>query len=388
MVPFNKPYSTSREIDFIRQAIDAHSLSGEKDFCLRAAQWLEEYLDVHKIILTPSCTAALEMAVNLLDLGPGDEVIVPSFTFSSTATAVVLAHATPVFVDCGQDMNISVTAIEQAITQKTKAIIVMHYGGFGCAMEQIKEIAKSNGIYVIEDAAQCLFASYDNKKLGTFGDFGCYSFHETKNIVCGEGGAIAVNNPDFLVRAEILRDKGTNRAQFFRGQTDKYTWHDKGSSYLMSNLQAAYLYAQLLEGKRITARRVEIWNAYYDGLSDLCKEYGLSLLPKSNRASHNGHLFAIFTRSADEAADLISHLNQNGVGATFHYIPLHSSAAGLKYGRTAGDMTVTNDLPARLVRLPLHMYVDNNDIEKICLCIKLYYEKSAKNTSVTNRASI
>ncbi len=373
MIFFNKPYLTGKELPNIEQALDTGELSGEKSFCKKAASWLEAHLGCPKVILTPSCTSALEMAVHLIDVAPGDEIIVPSFTFSSTATAIVMANAVPVFVDCGEDMNIDADAVERAITPKTKAIMVVHYGAVACDMERILDIASRHKLYVIEDAAQCMFATYRGRPLGTFGDFGCFSFHETKNISCGEGGALAVNNPAFVERAEIMRDKGTNRAQFFRGQSDKYSWHDKGSSYLLGNVPAAHLLAQLEYGEEITERRREIWHRYFNGLKSLA-EIGVGFIPETeNGKRHNGHLFALFARTTEECGNLISYLNERGIQATFHYIPLHSAPAGRKYGRVSGAMTVTDDRALRLVRLPLHMHLAGEGVEEICKAIMVFY---------------
>lgn len=353
-IPFNVPPVKGRELAYLQEALNNRRLSGDGPFTRKCHQWLEENLRVRKALLTHSCTAALEMAAILSDLQPGDEVILPSFTFVSTANAVVLRGATPVFVDIRPDtLNIDETKIEAAITSKTKAIFVVHYAGVACEMTSILEVARRHDLLVLEDAAQGLMAEYKGQALGTIGHLGALSFHETKNIVSGEGGALLINDERFKVRAEIIREKGTNRSQFFRGQVDKYTWVDIGSSYLPSELNAAVLLAQLEVAQEITNERLNIWARYHQSFADLEKNLDVRRPTVPNECKHNAHMYYLLARSLDERTHLIEALKNEGIAAVFHYVPLHSAPAGRQYGRTHGELSVTNDISDRLVRLPL-----------------------------------
>ena len=353
-VPFNFPYMTGKELYYIAEAHFNGKLAGDGPYTKKCHQWLEEYSGTRKALLTHSCTAALEMAAILANIQLGDEVIMPSFTFVSTANAFVLRGAVPVFVDIRPDtLNIDETKIESAITAKTRAIVAVHYAGVGCEMQSIMEIANRHGLLVIEDAAQGIMASYADRPLGSIGHFGAYSFHETKNIICGEGGALLVNDERYVERAEIIREKGTNRSQFFRGQVDKYTWCDIGSSFLPGELVAAFLWAQMEEAEIITQRRIKIWNAYHEHLADFESE-GLLMRPTIPlNVRHNAHMYYIITPSLGHRTALIAKLSDLGINAVFHYVPLHSSPAGLRFGRVSGSLSNTDNLSDRLLRLPL-----------------------------------
>ena len=354
MIPFNVPPCVGNELDYVKQAIDSHKICGDGAFTKQCNAWLEERFHAQKVLLTTSGTTALDMAMLLCDIHPGDEVILPSFTFSSTATDAVLAGAKLVFVDIRPDtMNIDETKIEQAITDKTLVIIAMHYAGVACEMDTIMDIARRHDLKVVEDAAQGVMSSYKGKALGTIGDFGCYSFHETKNYSMGEGGALVINNPAYNERAEILREKGTNRAKFFRGQVDKYTWRDIGSSYLMADLQAAYLWAQLEAADRINQQRLTLWQTYYDALEPLAKSGRIELPTIPVDCVHNAHMFYLKLRDNDDRNALIAYLKEAEIMAVFHYIPLHSSPAGEAFGVFAGEDRYTTKESERLLRLPL-----------------------------------
>lgn len=354
MIPFNKPYLTGQEIDCIAEAHACGRLAGDGHFTKRCHAWLEEQTGCHKVLLTHSCTAALEMAAILADIQPGDEVIMPSYTFVSTANAFVLRGAVPVFVDIRPDtLNLDERLIEAAITPRTKAIVPVHYAGVACEMEVIMAIARRYNLLVIEDAAQAVMATYNGRPLGSIGDFGCYSFHETKNIISGEGGALLINNPRFSGRAEIIREKGTNRSQFFRGQIDKYTWVDLGSSYLPSELIAAFLWAQFQEASAITSRRLALWDRYHQAFAPL-QAAGRLLRPcLVERTGHNAHMYYLLLADLEDRTMFISSLKEQGVQAVFHYIPLHHAPAGERYGRVSGNLHHTEVLSDRLVRLPL-----------------------------------
>lgn len=374
-IPFNKPFCVGKELYYMAQAVmvDSH-ISGDGRFTRLCHQWLEQRLNGQKAFLTHSCTAALEMAAILCDLQPGDEVIMPSFTFVSTANAFVLRGAVPVFVDIRQDnLNIDERIIESAITDKTKAVVPVHYAGVACDMDAIMSIAESKKLIVIEDAAQALLSTYKNAYLGTVGDFGCLSFHETKNVISGEGGALLVNRPQYIERSEIIREKGTNRSKFFRGEIDKYTWVDLGSSFLPSELIAAFLYAQLEHAEHINRTRRIIFDRYYSELQPLAKSGYIRLPFISGECSSNGHLFYIITRSPEERSGLIESLKSHDVHAIFHYVPLHSSQAGRKYGKVAGSMTVTDDLSERIVRLPLYYAMTPEEIDRVVELIWNFY---------------
>lgn len=354
MIPFNKPYMTGRELEYISQAHAAGHLSGDGPFTRRCHAWLEQRTRARRALLTHSCTAALEMAALLLDLEPGDEVIMPSFTFVSTANAFVLRGAVPVFVDIRPDtLNLDENLVEAAITPRTRAICVVHYAGVGCEMDAIMAIAARHGLAVVEDAAQGILSTYKERPLGSIGHLATLSFHETKNVISGEGGALLVNDARYVVRAEVIREKGTNRSQFFRGQVDKYTWVDIGSSYLPSEILAAFLAAQLEQADTITERRLAIWNAYHAAFADLEAAGRVRRPVIPAHCTHNAHMYYLLLPDLPARTAFIEHLKQAGVGAVFHYIPLHSSPAGRKFGRAATTMSVTDDTSDRLVRLPL-----------------------------------
>lgn len=355
MIPFNKPYMTGRELDYIAQAHANGHLSGDGPFTKRCHAWLEHDTGCAKALLTHSCTAALEIAALLLDLAPGDEVIMPSFTFVSTANAFVLRGAVPVFVDIRPDtLNIDEQLIERAITPRTRAICVVHYAGVGCEMDTIMAIAQRHGLKVVEDAAQAIGATYKGRPLGGIGALAALSFHETKNVISGEGGALLVNDPALVERAEIIREKGTNRSRFFRGQVDKYTWVDVGSSYLPSELIAAFLAAQLEQAADITRRRVAIWDRYH-AWAQRHEQAGRVRRPRiPDECSNNGHLYYLLLPDLAHRVALIERLKAAGIGAVFHYIPLHSSPAGRRHGRSDGEeLAVTDAVSDQLVRLPL-----------------------------------
>ena len=368
-VKFNRPYMTGRELWLISQAHANAHLSGDGMFTKQCHQWLERQIGCRKALLTHSCTAALEMAALLLELEPGDEVIMPSFTFVSTANAFVLRGAVPVFVDIRADtLNIDERLIESAITAKTKVICVVHYAGVACEMDSILAIAEKHGIKVVEDAAQGIFSAYKGRQLGSMGAFGALSFHETKNIISGEGGALLVNDDASVERAEIIREKGTNRSQFFRGQVDKYTWVDIGSSYLPGEIIAAFLAAQLEQGKEITGRRLAIWDRYH-AWAESFEARGLLRRPiVPAHCVHNAHMYYVLLPDLAQRTAFIEHLSRRGVGAVFHYIPLHSSPAGLRYGRTHGDMSDTDEAGERLVRLPLWLGLEERLEEVLRAC--------------------
>jgi dTDP-4-amino-4,6-dideoxygalactose transaminase len=353
-IPFNKPYMTGRELWYIAQAHTKGHLSGDGSFTKQCHAWLEQRTGTKKALLTHSCTAALEMAAILANIQPGDEVILPSYTFVSTANAFVIRGAVPVFVDIRPDtLNIDESLIETAITHRTKAIIPVHYAGVACEMDTIMDIAKQHDLLVIEDAAQGIMSTYKGKALGTIGHLGAYSFHETKNIISGEGGALLINDERFVERAEIIREKGTNRSLFFRGQVDKYTWVDVGSSYLPGEVIAAFLWAQMEEAEDITRRRLAIWDKYHAALALLEQSGKLRRPVISDNCQHNAHMYYVLLESLEKRTEMIAQLKSKGINAVFHYVPLHSSPAGKNYGRAIGDMKNTNDLSDRLLRLPL-----------------------------------
>lgn len=364
MIHFNVPPFIGKEKKYIIEAIESNrKLSGDGPFTKKCNLWFEECFFTPKVLLTTSCTHALEMSAILVDIKPGDEVIVPSFTFVSTVNAFVLRGATIVFVDIRPDtMNIDETKIEGAITKKTKAIVPVHYAGVSCEMDIIMAIAKKYGLYVIEDAAQGVMSKYKGKALGTIGDFGAFSFHETKNYTMGEGGAILIQNKKFIEKAEIIREKGTNRSKFYRGQVDKYSWIDIGSSYLPSELNAAYLYAQLEKSEMINVNRLASWNLYYEGLTVLSNKGQLELPVVPEHCEHNAHMFYIKCKDLEERTKLINYLRENEIQAVFHYIPLHSSEAGMKYGRFYGEDKYTTKESERLLRLPLFYGISKSDI--------------------------
>lgn len=374
MIPFNRPPYVGREEQYIREAIENHKICGDGSFTRRCNAWMEENTGTEKALLTTSCTSALEMAALLCKIQPGDEVIMPSYTFVSTADAFVLRGAKIVFIDIRPDtMNIDETLIEAAITEKTRAIAVVHYAGVGCEMDTIMDIAKRYSLYVVEDAAQGVNAFYKGKALGTIGDFGCYSFHETKNYSMGEGGAILIKNRDNVEMAEIIREKGTNRSKFFRGEIDKYSWVEAGSSYLPSELNAAYLYAQLEAADEINEKRLAAWKQYYSELKDLEENGKIDLPYIPAECKHNAHMFYIKTRDLEERTSLIRYLKEKGIGAVFHYVPLHSSKAGRKYGRFYGMDKYTTKESDRLVRLPLFYGLTEDEISFVTEAVKAFY---------------
>lgn len=366
MIPFNKPYMTGRELGYIAQAHANGHLSGDGPFTKKCHSWLEARTGAHKALLTHSCTAALEMAAILADIQPGDEVIMPSYTFVSTANAFVLRGGVPVFVDIRPDtLNIDETLIEAAITPRTKAIVPVHYAGVACEMDTIMDIAQRHSLLVIEDAAQGVMSTYKGKPLGSIGHLGTLSFHETKNIISGEGGALLINDPALAARAEIIREKGTNRSQFFRGQVDKYTWVDIGSSYLPGEVIAAFLWAQMEEADYITVRRLDIWNLYHKEL-ELLEGAGRLRRPKIPLdCQHNAHMYYVLLDSLETRARVILGLKQQDINSVFHYVPLHLSPVGKKFSRTHGDLKNTESLSDRLLRLPV--WVGMNDVEKVVL---------------------
>lgn len=374
MIKFNVPPFIGDEITNIQKAIDSQKICGDGRFTKSCNIWMEEKFNANKVLLTTSCTHALEMAAILADIKPGDEVIMPSYTFGSTADAFVQRGATIVFVDIRPDtMNIDENLIEDAITDKTKAIVVVHYAGVSCEMDTITDIAKRHNLFVVEDAAQGVMSTYKGKALGTIGDFGCYSFHETKNYSMGEGGAILIKDDKYIEKAEITREKGTNRSQFFRGQIDKYTWVDYGSSYLPSELNAAYLYAQLKNADKINENRLNSWNLYYDLLKPLADEGFIELPHIPEGCEHNAHMFYIKAKDLEERTKLIKFMKDNEISLAFHYIPLHSAPAGLKFGRFHGEDVYTTKESDRLVRLPMYYGLSTEEIQYVVKYIKKFY---------------
>jgi len=366
MIPFNRPYLSGKELYYIAQSVLGGHTSGDGPFTKKCQKLFEDVFSARKVLLTTSCTSALEMAAMLCEFQPGDEVIFPSYTFVSTVNAFVLRGVKPVFVDIRADTkNMDESLIEQAITERTKAIVPVHYAGIACEMDAIIKIAQKHGLFVIEDAAQGVNARYKGQFLGTLGDFGVYSFHETKNYICGEGGALVINNIEFSERAEILREKGTNRSQFFRGQVDKYTWVDIGSSYVPSDLLAAFLYGQLEHMEDINRQRKFIYELYYEALTPLFDKglIGLPVIPAY--CESNYHMFYILLRDVQQRTDLIAHLKQNNIQAVFHYVPLHSSPMGEHFGYRSGMFPVTENVSDRLLRLPFYYELSMEDIGTI-----------------------
>ena len=374
-IPFNRPFCAGKELYYMAQAVmvDSH-ISGDGRFTGLCHKWLEETLGARKALLTHSCTAALEMAAILCDLAPGDEVILPSFTFVSTANAFVLRGATPVFVDIHADnLTIDQQLIEQAITPQTRAVVPVHYAGTACEMDEIMNMADARNMIVIEDAAQALLSTYNGSYLGTIGTFGCLSFHETKNVISGEGGALLINDSKYIERAEIIREKGTNRNKFFRGEVDKYSWVDLGSSFLPSELISAFLYAQLEHAEQIVQARRKIFDRYYAQLKPLTEKEFIVLPYIANGRSANGHIFYMITKSFEERTKLISLLRKHNITAIFHYVPLHTSPAGKKYGRVSGKMHVTENLSDRLLRLPLYFEMTDAEVDRVVQLIWDFY---------------
>ena len=374
MISFNVPPCTGKEIDYISQAVAAHKICGDGEFTKKCNAWMEQRFGAHRVMLTTSGSTALDMASLLCDLQPGDEVILPSFTFSSTANAFAIYGAKLVFVDIRPDtMNIDETKIEAAITDKTRVILAMHYAGVACEMDTIMDIARRHGLLVVEDAAQAVMSTYKGRALGTIGDLGCYSFHETKNYSMGEGGAVVINNPAYVERAEILREKGTNRSKFFRGQVDKYTWVDLGDSFLPSELNAAYLWAQLEMADEINDDRLKSWNRYNEAFADL-KAKGLVELPFIPEGCvHNAHMFYLKCRDLTERTAFIQFLKERDILAVFHYVPLHSAPAGLRFGRFEGEDKYTTAESDRLVRLPLYYGLTDEDQARVIKAVRDFY---------------
>jgi dTDP-4-amino-4,6-dideoxygalactose transaminase len=372
-IPFNRPHVVGTEMSYIAEAQANGHLSGDGPFTRRCHAWLERQVGGGKALLTHSCTAALEMAAILADIGPGDEVILPSYTFVSTANAFVLRGAVPVFVDIRPDtLNLDERLVEAALTERTRAVVPVHYAGVGCAMDFIRGIAERNDLTVIEDAAQGIMSTYRGQPLGSLGHLGAYSFHETKNIVCGEGGALLVNDPAMAARAEIIREKGTNRSQFYRGQVDKYTWVDIGSSYLPGEMVAAYLAAQLEQAREITSMRLSLWNRYHEAFAPLERDGRLRRPVVSEDCEHNAHMYYLLLRNLDERTAFIDHMKENAIQCVFHYVPLHSAPYGTKVGRTSGAMPVTNDVADRLVRLPLWVGLEDH-LDRIIEAVRQFF---------------
>ncbi len=376
MIGFNVAPFTGKEFDYIRQAIEAEHICGDGMFTKKCNEWIEEQTGTAKALLTTSCTHATEMAALLLNIQPGDEVIMPSYTFVSTANAFVLRGAVPVFVDIRPDtMNLDEGLIEAAITERTRAIVPVHYAGVACEMDRIMELAGKHHLAVVEDAAQGVCSFYKGKALGTIGDYGCFSFHETKNFSMGEGGALLIRDKEHIEAAEILREKGTNRSKFFRGQVDKYTWVSQGSSYLPSDMNAAYLWAQLEMAAQITADRMKSWNAYYEQLKPL-KEQGkleLPMVPKD--CVHNAHMFYVKGKDLAERTALIAYLREAGIQTVFHYVPLHTGEAGQKLGRFCGEDRYTTRESERILRLPMYYGLEEEKVQYVAEKIKEFYER-------------
>ncbi len=382
MIPFNIPPCVGTELDYVREAVeDNRKICGDGPFSMRCHKWLQDSTGAQKALLTTSGTTSLEMAALLCDLQPGDEVIPPSYTFSTTATAFVLAGARLVFVDVRPDtMNIDEAKIEDAVTERTRAIVPVHYAGVGCEMDSIMGIARRHGLLVVEDAAQGVIASYKGRSLGSIGDFGCYSFHETKNYSMGEGGALLIRNPEHNDRAEIIREKGTNRQRFLRGQVDKYTWEEYGSSYLPSDMNAAYLWGQLQSAGEINRDRLASWSRYRHGLSDLAADgrIGLPFIPDG--CEHNAHMFYIKAADLAERTELQAFLKERGIATAFHYVPLHSSPAGIRYGRFHGDDEFTTKESDRLLRLPMYYGLAAEDVDAVVQAVYDFYARRSATT--------
>lgn len=375
MIDFNVPPFTGKELEYMQQAIKNKKICGDGEFTKKCSHWMEEKFQANHVLLTTSCTHALEMAAVLTQVKPGDEVILPSYTFVSTADAFVQRGATLVFVDIRPDtMNLDERLIEDAITDKTKVIVPVHYAGVGCAMDEIMEIAARHHLIVVEDAAQGIYAYYKGRALGTIGDFGCYSFHETKNYSMGEGGALVFQNNDFLERAEIIREKGTDRSKFFRGQVDKYRWMDYGSSYLPSDLNAAYLWAQLEMADTIRKDRLDSWNYYNEELRPLAEAGYIEQPFIPDYADHNAHMYYIKTKDLETRGRLIDFMRKHDILTVFHYVPLHSAPAGKKFGRFHGEDKYTTKESERLVRLPMYYHLKEEDREQVVKAIKEFYE--------------
>lgn len=375
MIKFNQAPYVGTEEQYIKEVLDSRKVCGDGAFTRKCNQWIEDKTGTSKALLTTSCSAALDMAAVLTEVGPGDEVVMPSFTFVSTANAFVMRGASIVFVDIRPDtQNINERLIEEAITEKTKVIVPVHYAGVACEMDTIMDIASRHNLLVVEDAAQGVMSTYKGKALGSIGNFGCFSFHETKNYSMGEGGALLIRDEDNVEKAEIIREKGTDRSQFLRGQVDKYTWVDKGSSYLQSDINAAYLWAQLEVADKINENRRTNWYRYNELLKPLADAGRIELPYVPEECVHNAHMFYIKAADLNERTELISYLKENGVGAAFHYVPLHSAPAGARFGRFSGEDRYTTDTYERLLRLPMYYELKANEVEYICDKIMEFYE--------------
>jgi dTDP-4-amino-4,6-dideoxygalactose transaminase len=366
-IPFNRPYATGKELVYAAEAQRNHHLSGDGPFTKRCHQWIEKQTGCAKALLTHSCTSALDLAALLLDIESGDEVILPSYTFVSTANAFVLRGAVPVFVDIREDtLNLDERLIEAAVTPRTRAIVPVHYAGVSCEMDAIVAIARRHDLRIVEDAAQGIMAGYKGRALGAIGDIGSFSFHETKNIISGEGGSLLLRDADLVLRAEIIREKGTDRSRFFRGEVDKYTWQDIGSSFLPSDIIAAFLWAQLEEAERITRERMAIWQGYHEMLAPL-EQHGLLRRPiVPAHCQHNGHMYYVLLSPEIDRQIVLDELKKNGIHAVFHYVPLHSSPAGMRFGRAHGDLALTTSLSQRLIRLPIWIGLNGAQQHRIC----------------------
>lgn len=373
-IPFNRAIYSPESFEYIKEVIETSAIAGDGKYTKLCSNWMQQRFNAKKILMTTSCTAALEMCALLLDIKPGDEIIMPSYTFVTTANSFVMHGGTPVFIDIRPDtMNIDENLIESAITEKTKAIVVVHYAGVGCEMDSIMCIAKRHNIPVIEDAAQGVMAKYKGRYLGTIGTFGCYSFHETKNYTMGEGGALVINDERYTERAEILREKGTNRSKFFRGLVDKYSWVDKGSSYLPSEINVSYLYGQFLMVDEINDNRLALWKYYDDELSEIVNTYGLESPSVPIECEHNAHMYYLKLKNLEKRTKFITSLRSKGVGCVFHYVPLHSSEGGLKYGRFNGKDIYTTKESERLVRLPMYYGMTEEEKSMVTDEIKAYF---------------
>ncbi len=374
-IPYNRPFIVGKELEYISQAVMEHRhISGNGPFTKKCQAWLEHSLGCTMALLTHSCTAALEMAAILADIQPGDEVIMPSYTYVSTANAFVLRGGVPVFIDIRPDtLNLDESRIEAALTSKTKAIVPVHYAGIPCAMDEILDIAQQKNLMVIEDAAQAYLSRYKGRSLGALGYLGCLSFHETKNIISGEGGALLINDERLIERAEIIWEKGTDRSRFLKGKVEKYSWQDIGSSYLPSELVSAFLYAQLEMAETIIAKRSKLFFYYFEGLKDLADRGCIQLPFLQKEASGNGHIFFIVGPDAEQSSRLIQHLKSKNIFAITHYVPLHSSNAGKKYGRVSGDMKVTDDLSQRVIRLPLFYSMQEQEVDRVVQAIRTFF---------------
>ena len=367
LIPFNRPFATGKELGYAAEAQRNHHLAGDGPFTKRCHQWIEQRTGCARALLTHSCTSALDLAALLLDIKSGDEIILPSYTFVSTANAFVLRGAVPVFVDIREDtLNLDETLIEAAITPRTRAIVPVHYAGVACEMDPILAIAKRHDLRIVEDAAQGIMASYKGRALGAIGDLGSFSFHETKNIQSGEAGSLLLRDQDLVLRAEIMREKGTDRSRFFRGEVDKYTWQDIGSSFLPNEITAAFLWAQLEEAERITRERTAIWRRYHEWLAPL-EQQGLLRRPVVPAdCQHNGHLYYVLLPAGLDRQAVLGDLKASGINAVFHYVPLHSSPAGLRFGRAHGNLSLTTSLAQRLIRLPIWIGLTENQQQRVC----------------------